>query len=151
MCNPVLLIGMAGAVVQGIGAVQGIQQQATNQRIQGDLAQRDANARREAGAYDAARAYERGRQLVGRQVATYSGAGISPATGTAREVIQSTGTDVALDIEASRYGTRQAVENSETAARVHRSNADSISASAPLAFISPILSATGTFLRGAYA
>lgn len=151
MCNPMLLIAGAGAVVQGIGAVQGIQTQAQNARIQGDLATRDANLKREAGAYEGARAMERGRQFIGRQVAMFAGAGISPATGTAKDVIKSTGADIGLDIAASRYGTRTAVENSETSAKVSYRNADSISASAPLAFISPILGAAGTFLRGQYA
>lgn len=151
MCNPALLLMGAGAVVSGISAVQGIQTQATNARIQGDVATRDANARREAGAYEGTRAYERGRKLIGRQVAAYAGNGISPSTGTPREVIASTGADIALDIAASRYGTRQAVENSQTSARISYQNADSLSASAPLAFVSPILSAAGTYLRGQYA
>lgn len=151
MCNPMLLLAGAGAVVQGIGAVRQLQTASFNQRVQGDAAKRDAALRREAGAYEGARAMERGRQLIGRQVATYAGKGISPATGSPLDVVTSTGADVSLDIAASRYGTRRAIENDETRAKVaYRNSQDTLSA-APLAFISPILSASTTYLQSQYA
>lgn len=151
MCSPWLLLGAAGAVVQGISSYSAAQTRAQNYRIQADAADRDAALRREAGSYEGARAYERGKQLIGRQVATYAGRGISPSTGTPLEVIESTGADVALDIAASRYGTKAAIENDQYRARVARTNAASEEAAAPWAFVSPILSSGATFLRGAYA
>ena len=151
MCSPALFLGIGGAVVQGIGAVQSANTQAANQRIQGDAATRDANLLRETGAYEGARAVERGKQLIGRQVAGFASRGISPATGSALDVISKTGEDISLDIAASRYGTQRAVENDQSRARVAYQNAADIQSSAPFAFIAPIINAGATFMRGAYA
>lgn len=151
MCAPWMLLAGAGAVVQGISAFSAQQTQATNYRTQAQAAERDANVRREQGSYEAARTTERGRQLIGKQIAGFSGRGISPSSGTPLDVIEGTGADVGLDIAASRFGTRTAIENDKYRARVANMNADAASASAPFAFIAPVLNAGATFLRGAYA
>lgn len=150
MCNPVLLLAGAGAVVQGISAYQGYQTQAANYRAEAAAATRDAEYQREVGSYEGARAAERGRQVIGRQVAGYAASGISPSTGTAADTIARTGADIGLDIAASRYGTKAAIENSQYKARVATYNAGQAAAAAPIAFASPILSAGATYLRGAY-
>jgi hypothetical protein len=151
MCTPALLLGIGGAVVKGISAFSGMQTQAANYRTQKAAAERDAASRREQGAYEGARAYERGSQLIGRQIAGYGGRGISPSSGTALDTITSTGGDVGLDIAASRFGTARAIENDNYRAKVAGMNASASSAAAPFAFIAPILEGGATYLKGQYA
>jgi hypothetical protein len=156
MCNPALLLGAGGAVVSGISAAAGMATQSANYRIQQQAADRDAALAREQGAYEGARTYEQGRRLIGKQVAGYAGAGISPSSGTPLDVITGTGADVGLDVAAARYGTSRAIEGDQYKAKVAGMNASNASAAMPLAFLSPILSSdsvqTGfTYLRGAYA
>lgn len=150
MCSPTFLL-MAGSVVQGISGYAKAQNDAANYRVEQKAAERDADLQHEQGAYEGARAYERGRQLIGKQVAGYASHGISPSSGSAADVITSTGADVGLDIAASRYGTQRAIENDKYRSRVAKMNANNAAASAPLAFLTPVLSAQATVLKGGYA
>lgn len=151
-------------MVGGIGAYSGKMTEAKNydaQRetyeIQRDAADRDAALTREAGAYEGARAVERGAQLLSRQVSGYASRGISPSTGTPLYVITSTGADVGLDIAAARFGTQRAIENSQTEAKIASRNAttagmnaSSSRAAAPLAFVAPVINAGATYLKGGF-
>ena len=109
MCGPIL--GMVGAVVQGIAGFQQAKTQAANYKAQELAAKRDAQIKREEGSYEGERRVERGKQLIGRQIAAYGSSGIAPSTGTPLAVVTSTGADIGLDIAASRWGYAREIEN----------------------------------------
>ncbi len=151
MCSPALALGLIGGVIQGIGAAQQAQNAAANAEAQRQAALRDAAIKQEQGSYEGARAKERGGQLVGKQVATYSAGGINPSTGSPVQTIATTAADVQLDIAAARWGTQRSVENSIYESKVAEMNKKSAQQAAPIAFLTPIISSFGTFLQGSYA
>ena len=156
MCFPAagMIFGLAGAVVQGIGAAQGAQAQAQSYAMQARMHERQAALERESGAYAAARVTEQGKKIIGGQVAGYAASGINPSTGTAKETIIQTGETAALDVAAVRYGSRIAQENSLNQARVNRFNSASANAAVPFAFLAPVIGAftrVGTSFSGSFA
>ena len=148
MCGPIL--GMVGAVVQGIAGFQQAKTQAANYKAQELAAKRDAAIKREEGSYEGERRVERGKQLIGRQIAAYGSSGIAPSTGTPLAVVTSTGADIGLDIAASRWGYAREIENDIYRSKVANMNASSANAAAPLAFIAPVINAGATFFRSGF-
>ena len=144
-----MCLQIIGAVVSGVAAFAGMQRDAASARAQGDIHKRQEVLERNKGSYESARLLERGRRLLGRQIAGFSANGIA-ISGTARNVVESTGTDLAMDVAARRYGASVASENESMLAKVNYQNARSISAAAPLAFLAPVIQGTGTFLKSAY-
>lgn len=148
MCGPIL--SLAGAVVSGIAGFQQAKTQAANYKAQELAAKRDAEILREKGAFEGERRIERGKQLIGRQVASYASSGIAPSTGTPLTTVVSTGADIQLDIAGSRWGYARDIENDLYRAKVANLNYKSANSAAPLAFITPVLNAGATFLRSGF-
>lgn len=145
MCGPML--GLMGGVMQGIAAAQQAKVQAANFKMQQLAAERDAKIIREKGAYQAARTVERGKQLIGRQVAAYSASGFDPSTGTPLETISRVGGEIGLDIAAARWGHAREIENKQYEGKIAGMNAKSAQSSVGLAFLTPIIGAGATALR----
>ena len=144
-----MCLQIIGAVVSGIGAFMQAKQQAASYEAQAKIHERQGNLERAKGSYEATRMTDRGKQLLGKQIAAYGAAGVG-IQGTITETIRKTGEELALDVAAARYGTKVNVENEGILARVNKMNAASANAAAPLAFLSPIISAGGTFLSSAF-
>jgi hypothetical protein len=96
--------------------------QAKNYLTQAKIHERQATLVREKGAYDAARMTEKGRAIIGGQVAAFASSGIA-VEGTIADVVRSTGESVAMDIAAHRLGTRIGWENERILAKINRKNA----------------------------
>jgi hypothetical protein len=96
--------------------------QAKNYLTQAAVHERQATLTRLKGSYDAARMTERGRSIIGGQVAAFAASGVA-VSGTIAEVVRSTGESVAMDIAASRLGTRIGWENEVMLQRINKKNA----------------------------
>lgn len=147
MCGPLLTI--VGGVVRGIGAASQARNEARAAENDALMHDRQANIDRERGSFEAARLTERGKQLIGRQVASFGGNGFG-ISGSAADVIAQTGEAAGLDVANARYGTSIDVENENILSRASRQNAQTARRSIPLAFAAPIISSGATFLRGAF-
>lgn len=147
MCAPV-----AVALLTAASTAVSMSQQAASARIQGQLHERQAVLERMKGNYAATRAMERGRVLIGRQIAGYASAGIAPNTGTPLQTIDQTAQDIDLDVQAIRFGSDIAATNEALLGKVNKANARAISAAMPLAAISSgvgsYASLSGTFSGG---
>ena len=148
MCGIAAAFGILGGVMQGIAGAQQAKQAAANYDMQKMAAERDATIIREKGAYEGARTTEQGKQLIGRQVASYSVSGFDPSTGTPLDTIERTGSDIGLDIASTRWGYGRSVENKRYEAVIAGVNSKNASSSAGLAFLTPIIGAGATALRG---
>lgn len=95
---------------------------ARNLITQAVIHERQARLEREKGSYDSARMTERGRQVIGAQVAAYGDSGIA-IEGTIAQVVRHSGESAALDIAATRHGARVAEENQMISYRINRRNA----------------------------
>jgi hypothetical protein len=131
MCNPVVAVALTAA-----STAVSMSQQAASQRMQGQLHERQAQLERMKGSYAAQRATERGRQLIGRQIAGYSSAGIAANTGTPLETIDQTAQDIDLDVQAIRFGSDIAASNEALLGRINRANSRATMAAMPLAVAS---------------
>lgn len=96
--------------------------QARNFLDQAAVHERQAELERVKGSYDVARMTEKGRGIIGGQIASFASSGIA-LTGSIAEVVHSTGESIGLDIAAARFGTRVSVENEGILARINRRNA----------------------------
>lgn len=144
-----MCLQIVGAVVSGIGAFMQAKQQAASYEAQAKIHERQSNLERAKGAYEATRMTDRGKQLLGKQIAAYGSAGIA-VSGTIAETVRKTGEELALDVAAARYGTKINVENERILASVNRMNASAANASAPFALLSPIIGAAGSMFSGGF-
>ena len=157
MCGPLVSagIGLAGSVIQGIGAAKQASAAAANEKRAGEqqarayernaayqavdfrrkakvdarnflnqsaIHKRQADLERIKGSYDAARMTEKGRQIVGNQIAAFASSGLA-LEGTIADVVHKTGESVALDIAAARFSANIAIENEGILARINKQNA----------------------------
>lgn len=132
------ILGLAGGVISGIGAMQAANAQAASYKMQAQAQERQANLLREQGSYEGARFTEQGRQLIGKQVAGFAESGVA-LNGSAGEVIRSTGQNLALDLSAKRYGQNIAIENELMGAKMNMFNSRTAKAAAPMAFLAPVI------------
>lgn len=131
MCSPI-----AAALLTAGSTAISMSQQAASARAQGQLHERQAQLERMKGNYAAARAMERGRQLIGRQIAGYASAGIAPNTGTPLDTIDQTAQDIDLDVQAIRFGSDMSASNEALLGRINKANARAISMAMPIAALS---------------
>ena len=142
-----MCLQIIGAVVSDIGAFMQAKTQAANYEAQAKVHERQANLERTKGAYEARRMTDRGRMLLGKQIAAYGSAGIG-IQGTITETVRKTGEELALDVAAARYGTKVNIENENILANINRMNASAVNASAPFALLSPIIGGLGSMFSG---
>lgn len=181
-----LALGLGGAVLQGIGAAKATNSQAAQMYAEAGrtLAQGAVTARdyadeaalhnrqskllRISGAYDAARATEKGEQLISSQEAGSVSNGFA-LKGSIADMVRTTGESAGLDIATMRYSSRAGVQNEEIMRKVYLGKAvttlhlagaealdmvkgaKNIADSATLAFITPIIGAGGTALKSSFA
>lgn len=138
MCGPAL--GLIGGLVSGIGSAMGAMQQAASLRAQSALYKRQAAMERDAGSYEAARKSEEARRAAGKQVAGFAANGFG-LSGSPGYVLNDTAEQYALDVGAIRYGAAVKSDNLTYQSKIASMNASAAAASAPFAFLSPVLSA----------
>lgn len=145
MClDPMSMIGLAGAVVSGIGGAQQAQAQAASYQMQANAAERDADATEKASAYEAARLRETVERTLGNQRAGFSANAVA-LSGSALDVMEDTALEGDLDVAAIQWNSKVRVDGLKYEAKQLRQNAASAAAAAPLAFLSPVLGGIGRF------
>lgn len=142
MC--VAAIGLIGGVLSGIGAMAQANAAAANETAQAEMKDRQAAIERSTGAYKAARLAEKVKQVEGNQRANYAASGLA-LTGSASDVIEDSATQGALDIAAIRWNTTLTSDNLGYEAKINRMNAKNAKASAPIAFLTPVLGSVAKF------
>lgn len=146
MCLPMLgaVVGLAGAVVSGIGAAQQAQQQAANHEAEAALKDRQAEVNAETAIYEQDRTRDVVERTLGAQRAGYAANGIA-LDGSAVDVIADTATEGALDIAAIQWNSDLKTDNLKYEAKIDRMNADGARSSAGLAFLAPVLGGVAKF------
>lgn len=143
MClDPMSMIGIAGAAMQGIGGAMEAQNRARQSEMAANASERDADATQKASAYEAARISETVQRTLGNQAAGYGSNGVA-YSGSAIDVSMDTATEGDLDVEAIQWNSKVKVDGLKYEAKQHRENAASASAAAPLAFLTPIIGGIG--------
>lgn len=181
-----IALGIGGSILQGIGASRANSAQAAQMYAQagqvigqGVVTARDevnqasidgrqAKLLEQQGSYDAARATEKGRQLISGQAAGYAANGIA-LSGSVADVIKSTGTAAGRDLAGMRYGVTANVQNERAMVSVYNTRAldtlhlagaealdlvqgaKNVASSSVLSFIAPIINAGGTALKASFA
>lgn len=146
MCLPII-----GGIISGIGAVIGAIGQARALEAQARANERQAEIERDIGAYEGARHGEKVQRIAGQQRANYAASGVIGAEGSALSVLDETAVEGAMDIAAIRYNANSKADILDYNAKINRMNAKTAKASAPFAFLSPVLSGaarmTGSFSK----
>lgn len=142
MCMAAL--GLIGSVVSGVGAAMGAQAQAASHRAAAAAQRRQANLETMSGSYQSQRKQEQVDRVLGQQRAAYASSGIA-LTGGAADTIQDSATEGALDVAAIRWGSGMQAQTHEYNAKIEDMNARSASRSAPIAFLTPVISGVARF------
>ncbi len=145
MCNPMAL-AIAGGVVNAAGSLYGGFQQGAAYEEQARFAERQAMLEGQAGAYERERLRTRNTRALAGMQQQYSSAGIDATSGSAREVIEDSAREAALDEEAVLFGAKLRADNQRFEARLARSNAQSARVGGVLGGFSDLL---GGFTRAA--
>ena len=94
---------------------------------------------REKGSFDAMQKTTEIRKGIGEQIAGFASNGVDVSSGSPLSVVKDTGTEGALDVAYIRYGARIREDNEKYSAKVAQMNSCMAMASAPFAFLTPIL------------
>ncbi len=124
MCNPIAL-AIAGGVVGAAGSLYGGFQQGAAYDDQAAFSERHAKLEGQAGAYERERLKTHHTRALAGMQQQYLSAGIDPRSGSAREVMEDSAREAALDEEAVLFGAKLRADNQRFEARLARSNAQS--------------------------
>lgn len=131
-------VSLIGAVVQGIGAKAGVDQEAANLRSQQEAQKRQAGIQQTTGAYRAARKQEEVQRVLGQNRAAYSGSGVA-LSGSAADVIADSATEGELDVQAIRWNSGMEADTQRHNAKVSGASAKAVQSTAGLAFLTPVI------------
>lgn len=148
MClDPISLavVGLAGGVVQGIGAASQANTQAASDNMQADALDSQIDTTQKTADYNVNQAKDTLATTLGAQRAGYAANGIDSSTGSALDVQRDSAESGALDVASIRWNATVDVNNLKYQQAVLRSNASAASASAPLAFLSPVIGSVAKF------
>jgi len=134
-------LALAGAGLQGISAVMGLQAKAANSKMQQALSDRQAKIEDATGLYNATRHEEKINQVLGQQVAAAGASGMSTDT----EVAADTLSEGDLDIRAIRWQSNLAADTNRFEAKMHGVNAKQSRSAMPFAFAAPLIGELGSF------
>ena len=133
MCTPLI-----GGIITGIGSLVSARSQAAAARSQAQFHERQAAMERQRGAFEGARASDKARRLLGRQVANYAASGVQ-LSGSPGNIIDDSAAEAALDIGAIRYGAEARASNEQFRAQQSHASARSFIAAAPFGFLAPVI------------
>jgi hypothetical protein len=142
MCDPVSALMIAGAGIGAVGSIYGGMSQGAAYDDQARFAERQAVLEGQAGAYEADRLRTRNTRALAGMQQQYVSSGIDASSGSAREVIEDSAREAALDEEAVLFGAKLRADNRRFEARLAKSNAQS-------ARIGGFISAAGNLVGGA--
>lgn len=135
---------------------------------EGTLHNRQARLLTIQGSYDAARATEKGEQLISTQAAGEASNGIA-LSGSIADMVRQTGESAGMDITAMRFGAKANIQNERLLQTVYKQRAvttlhlagaealdmvkgaKNVAGSALFNFITPIIGAGGTLLKSSFA
>jgi hypothetical protein len=138
------VVGLAGAAVQGIGAYNTAQNNAATYNAQAEGREADAEAAKKTSAYEIARTRETVARTLGNQRAGIAANGVA-LSGSALDVLNDTATEGDLDVAAIRWSSDVKVNSLKYEAKQLKANAADSAASAPLAFMAPVLGGVAKF------
>ena len=146
MCLPAIapIFGLIGSVVSGIGAMQQAKAAAASEQAQADARRRQALIDQDSGAYKAQQQQRQVDRVLGKQRAGFLSSGIS-LSGSATDVIEESAMEGALDVAAIRWISQVSADNERYNAKINDMNAKNAKASAPIAFLTPVLSGVAKF------
>lgn len=136
-------LGIIGGLVQGIGAYSSQMTQAAQYNAQSKALTKQAQGERNVGAYESARAQEKGDRVVSQQVTGMAAKGLDINSGTPLDVIQDSSTEVALDVGTIRSNFQTQSNKTDYEAKIAKMNYKSAKAAAPLAFLAPVIGGVG--------
>jgi type II secretory pathway pseudopilin PulG len=141
MCDAVSL-AVIGGVASAAGSLYGGMQQGAAYDDQARFAERQAMLEGQAGAYEAERLRTQSTRALAGMRQQYVSSGIDPNSGSAREVIEDSAREAALDAESVNFGASLRAGNRRFEAHTARANAQS-------ARIGGVLGAVGNIIGGA--
>lgn len=142
MC--VAVLSLIGGVISGIGAMQQAKAAAASEQAQADARRRQAVIDQDSGAYKATQQRRQVDRVLGKQRAGFASSGIA-LSGTAADVIDESTAEGALDVAAIRWNSQISADNERYNAKINDMNAKNAKASAPIAFLTPVLSGVAKF------
>lgn len=139
MCLP-----MIGGIVSAVGGLMSGMQQSAQYKAQAKALKEQAQGERNVGAYESARAQERGDLAVSKNITGMAAKGLDITTGTPQDVILDSATEVALDVGAIRANAQTQSNKTDYEAVIAQKNAKSAKTGAIIGAIAPVLSGIGS-------
>lgn len=133
MCLPII-----GGIIAGVGSVMSAMQTAASFNAQAEAQDRQARITEKIGAHEAGKQADVVRRVGGRLRANYAASGVA-LEGSAIDIIDETAREGAMDVEAIRTTAGMKADTLRYEAQISRMNAKGAKASAPFAFLSPVL------------
>lgn len=143
MCDITMLL-IAGAVVQGVGAVMQLSAQKKNSEMQAELAEKQAGQVYEAGAFASKQVARDVDRISGQQIAAFAEGGLE-FSGSNRDVHIDTLSEGDLDVATIMHNAGSQSENLKFEAGINRQNARSAGAAMPFAFLTPLFNTAARF------
>lgn len=135
MCGPAM--ALVGTGLQAIGTIAGASGTADAKRAQADYYDRQADKRRQEGQFDSERKNREHNKIRGTQQNTIGHSGLAAEDYT--DVVEDSERDMALDIEAIRWGAEQEASSLNEQAEIERAEASNIEQGGVLGAISPLI------------
>lgn len=144
MCLPAV-VGILGSVVSGIGGLMGVKAQQQQLNAQSEMERRQAGIEQTVGSYKAQRQQDNVARALGAQRAGFAANGLDISSGSPLDVIEESATEGALDVAAIRWNSKLASDNLRFKSENSKAQAKVVGASAPFAFLSPVLSGVAQY------
>jgi hypothetical protein len=120
MCfDPMTMLMVAGTAVSAIGSVMQGQQAAAMGAAQQAAYNQQAEADRQAAAFEASREYEKGRRAQSRAMTAVAGSGVT-LEGSPTEALAENARQIEMDVQAIRYGSSLRQNNLRTQGEIAR-------------------------------
>lgn len=139
MCLPVI-----GGVISGVGAAMGAMSAKAQAQGQAAMDRRQANIEATTAGYKADRTQDDINRTTGQQRAGFAANGVG-LSGSAADTIADSAEEGALDVAAIRWNSKLTQDNLRYKAKLNDMNAKQAGMSAPIAFLSPVISGIGTY------
>jgi len=143
-----LFAGMAGAVMQSMGAKAQADAQAAEYKARALYNKRQAQVERIKGAYESGRLKERGERVYSAQKAAFSDSGVT-LEGTPVDVVSDSVQQNELDVQAVMWGQTLAGQNYDYESKINEMNRKSAKQAGFYASLAPLLSGFSS-LQGAF-
>lgn len=150
MCNPAAIgiiggvAGLAGGVIQGVGAAETRETNAVNYELRADAATRDIRTERASSAYAIAAKRMEIKKTLGNARAGYAANGLA-LSGSAADVINESAVEGDLDVAAIRWNSKNKIAGLKFERSTYLYNAGQERAGKGLALASGVLGGVARF------